>query len=206
MNPSSRIYVVDDDEAVRDSLSMLLETAGHEVRSFATGESFLAACNDQCEGCVILDVHMPDLDGAAVYRALQARGRHPPVIFLTAYGTIPLSVQAIKSGALDYLTKPVDGTLLLERVQEALRQDEQQRARDEANSELHERVATLTSREHDVMTLAVAGLTNKEIAKRLQISHRTVEIHRARVMQKTGANNLLELARIAETIDRPASS
>ncbi|MDE2342650.1 MAG: response regulator transcription factor [Betaproteobacteria bacterium] len=203
MKKNQRVYVVDDDEAVRHSLTMLLETAGYTAKEFASGEAFLASCSETCEGCVILDVHMPGMDGVAVYQALQAKGRHPPVIFLTAYGTIPMSVKAIKSGALDYLTKPVDGTLLLERVQEALRQDERLRAHEAVNSEMQERLASLTSREHDVMTLAVAGFTNKEIAQRLQISHRTVEIHRARVMHKTGATNLLELARLAETSPIP---
>ncbi|MDE1942168.1 MAG: response regulator transcription factor [Betaproteobacteria bacterium] len=203
MKKNQRVYVVDDDEAVRHSLIMLLETAGYTASEFASGEAFLASCSENCEGCVILDVHMPGMDGVAVYQALQAKGRHPPVIFLTAYGTIPMSVKAIKSGALDYLTKPVDGTLLLERVQEALRQDERLRAHDAVNCEMQERLASLTSREHDVMTLAVAGFTNKEIAQRLQISHRTVEIHRARVMHKTGATNLLELARIAENSPTP---
>ncbi|MDE1989374.1 MAG: response regulator transcription factor [Betaproteobacteria bacterium] len=206
MKKNQRVYVVDDDEAVRHSLTMLLETAGYSASEFPSGESFLASCSDHCEGCVILDVHMPGMDGVAVYQALQSKGRHPPVIFLTAYGSIPMSVQAIKSGALDYLTKPVDGTLLLERVQEALRQDERLRAHDAVNSEMQERLSSLTAREHDVMDLAVAGLTNKEIAQRLQISHRTVEIHRARVMHKTGATNLLELARIAETTLRPGTS
>lgn len=206
MKKNQKVYVVDDDEAVRHSLTMLLETAGYSANEFASGESFLASCSDACEGCVILDVHMPGMDGVAVYKALQEKGRHLPVIFLTAYGSIPLSVQAIKSGALDYLTKPVDGTLLLERVQEALRQDERLRAHEAVNSEMQGRLSSLTSREHDVMELAVAGFTNKEIAQRLQISYRTVEIHRARVMHKTGATNLLELARIAETAVRPSSS
>ena len=200
MNGPDKVYVVDDDEAVRDALALLLETAGFTVQGFASAQAFLAVCNAECRGCIILDIKMPEMEGPALHRELLRRGILLPVIFLTAYGSITQSVQAIKAGALDFLTKPVDGSLLLERVREAMSQNLQHQAHSEQHRELLARLATLTTREREVMDLAVTGLTNKEIAQRLNISHRTVEIHRARVMHKTGASSLLALARIAETL------
>ncbi len=202
MNAPAKVYVVDDDEAVRDALALLLETAGFAVQGFSSAQAFLAVCNDECQGCIILDVKMPDMEGPALHRELLRRGILLPVIFLTAYGSITQSVQAIKNGAVDFLTKPVDGALLLDRVQEAMSQNIQRLEHSDAHRELLIRLATLTAREQEVMALAVTGLTNKEIALRLNISHRTVEIHRARVMHKTGASSLLALARIAESVGR----
>jgi FixJ family two-component response regulator len=200
MSPLAKVYVVDDDEAVRDALALLLETAGFAVQGFASAQAFLAACDAESQGCIILDVKMPEMEGPALHRELLRRGILLPVIFLTAYGSITQSVQAIKAGALDFLTKPVDGNLLLERVQEAMNQSMARQESSEVHRELLSRLSTLTVREQEVMALAVTGLTNKEIALRLNISHRTVEIHRARVMHKTGAASLLALARIAESI------
>ena len=200
MNALDTVYVVDDDEAVRDALALLLETAGFSVQGFASAQAFLAVCNAQCRGCIILDIKMPQMEGPALHRELLRRGVMLPVIFLTAYGSITQSVQAIKAGAVDFLTKPVEGNLLLERVREAMSQNLQHQAHSEHQRELVARLSSLTAREQEVMTLAVTGLTNKEIAQRLNISHRTVEIHRARVMHKTGAASLLALARIAESL------
>ncbi len=200
MNALAKVYVVDDDEAVRDALALLLETAGFAVQGFASAKAFLAVCNAESQGCIILDVKMPEMDGPALHKELLRRGLRLPVIFLTAYGSITQSVQAIKTGAVDFLTKPVDGNLLLERVREAMSQCSQRQEYSEAHRELLTRLSTLTAREQEVMALAVTGLTNKQIALRLNISHRTVEIHRARVMHKTGASSLLALARIAESV------
>ncbi|MHB8354227.1 MAG: response regulator transcription factor [Burkholderiales bacterium] len=199
MSEPAKVYVVDDDEAVRDALVLLLETAGFEVQGFASAQAFLAVCNAESRGCIILDIKMPEMDGPALHRELLQHGILLPVIFLTAYGSIIQSVQAIKAGALDFLTKPVEGGLLLERVREAMSQNLQRQEHSEVHRKLLARLATLTTREREVMALAVTGLTNKEIAQRLAISHRTVEIHRARVMHKTGAASLLALARIAES-------
>jgi FixJ family two-component response regulator len=200
MSTFAKVYVVDDDDAVRDALALLLETAGFAVQGFASAQAFLAVCNAESQGCIILDIKMPEMEGPALHRELLRRGILLPVIFLTAYGSITQSVQAIKAGALDFLTKPVDGNLLLERVREAMSQSVARQEHSEAHRELLARLSTLTTREQEVMALAVMGLTNKEIAIRLDISHRTVEIHRARVMHKTGAASLLALARIAESI------
>jgi PAS domain S-box-containing protein len=198
MSAQAPVYVVDDDAAVRDALTLLLESAGHSVETYSNPQAFLAACTPESRGCIILDVNMPVMDGPMLQEELLSRDIHLPVIFLSAHGNIPITVRAIKAGAVDFLTKPVEGDVLLDRVQTALEQNARMQEQTRAKRLLSARLANLTERERDVMTLAVAGHTNKEIAKRLDISYRTVEIHRARVMQKTGASNLLELARIAE--------
>jgi FixJ family two-component response regulator len=193
------VFVVDDDAAVRDSVSLLLETAGIPHRIFDSAEAFLRARLDSSAGCIILDVRMPGLSGPELQAELNERGVSLPIIFLTAHGDIPLTVRAIKAGAVDFLTKPVNGSVLLDRVQAALAQSVRLQEEASAQESLSRRMENLTDRERDVMALAVAGHPNKEIARLLGISHRTVEIHRARVMHKTGATNLLELARIAES-------
>jgi FixJ family two-component response regulator len=201
MSEPVRIFVVDDDAAVRDSLAMLLETAGHAVATFSGGRDFLDACTPGVTGCIILDVSMPDMDGPTLQEELARRGIRLPVIFLSGHGTIPTTVRTIKAGALDFLVKPVDGSVLLARVRDALARWSLLQEQAEIYQSVAARLATLTEREREVMALAVAGQTSKEIAQRLAISYRTVEIHRAHVMQKTGASNLLELARIAGTFE-----
>ncbi len=197
MNTQVWVFVVDDDEAVRDSLAMLLETAGYEAATFSTAQDFLDACPLDIMGCIILDVSMPGMDGPQLQEELARRGVGLPVIFLSGHGTIPATVRAIKAGALDFLTKPVDGAVLLDRVRTALEQCSVRREQEQLYQSIATRLATLSEREREVMALAIAGHTSKEIAQRLAISFRTVEIHRAHVMQKTGSSNLLELARIA---------
>jgi FixJ family two-component response regulator len=196
MNPPI-VFIVDDDAAVRDSLSMLCETAGLRVECHDCAESFLRAYRPDRTGCLILDVRLGPTSGPELHAELVRRGSHLPVIYLTAHGDIPMTVRAIKAGAVDFLTKPVDGGLLLERVQAALQQDAGRIARLEALAAQRRRLALLTPREREVMMLALSGSGSKAIAKRLGISHRTVELHRSRVLQKTGAGNLLELARLA---------
>jgi FixJ family two-component response regulator len=198
MNGNATVLVVDDDLAVRDSLTLLLEQEDFAVESFASAEAFLAACRFAPRSCAIVDIRMPGMDGMQLQAELSRRGVLLPVIFLTGHGDIPLSVRAIKAGAVDFLTKPVTGAALLESVQAALVESERLSTQSEANQTATARLACLTAREREVMALAVEGLPNKEIARRLGISHRTVEIHKARIMHKTGAETLLDLARIAE--------
>lgn len=198
MNDYATVFIVDDDPAVRDSLTLLLEQEDFSVESFASAEAFLAACRSTPRACVIVDIRMPGMDGMRLQDELSARGILLPVIFLTGHGDIPMSVRAIKAGAVDFLTKPVSGAALLESVGAALRESERLNTQAQANHTASTRVANLTEREREVMALAVDGLPNKEIARRLGISHRTVEIHKARVMHKTGAETVLDLARIAE--------
>lgn len=198
MTTQSCVFVVDDDDAVRDSLGLVFELADLAYQTFASAEHFLERYRPGQPGCLVLDVNMPGLDGHELQAELIRRHIHLPIIFLTAYGDIPMTVRAMKAGAIDFLTKPVSTELLLDRVRAALEI--------EINPATHattglipcNRLSSLTSRELEIMGLVVAGLTNKEIARHLGISHRTVEIHRAKVMEKTGATNLLELARIHE--------
>lgn len=197
MNGKATIYVVDDDPAVRDSLTLLLEQEEMTVEAFDSAEAFLAACRPTLQRCAIVDIRMPGMDGMQLQAELSRRGLDLPIIFLTGHGDIPMSVRAIKAGAVDFLTKPVTGAVLLDSVRQAMRESAQLSLRAEANQTATACVASLTDREREVMALAVAGLSNKEMARRLGISHRTVEIHRARVMHKTGAETVLDLARIA---------
>ncbi|HUX83330.1 MAG TPA: response regulator [Halothiobacillus sp.] len=193
------VYVVDDDPAIRDSLTLLLAQEDISVVAFASANTFLDAIDQtkpRC--CAIIDIRMPDLDGLQLQAEITQRGILLPVIFLTGHGDIPMSVRAIKSGAMDFLSKPVTGHALLESVHIALLESEQLLSRVEANHSARSSMESLTNRERDVMALAIEGLSNKEIARRLGISHRTVEIHRARVMHKIGAETLLDLVRIAE--------
>lgn len=198
MNTQVTVFVVDDDPAVRDSLTLLLEQEDIAVEAFDSAESFLAACAPARRGCAIVDMRMPGMDGLQLQAELSRRGVPLPIVFLTGHGDIPLSVRAMKAGAADFLTKPVTGAALLHSVEAALSECDRMRSQSEASQTAAARIASLTDREREVMALAVAGLPNKEIARRLDISHRTVEIHKARIMHKTGADTVLDLARVAE--------
>ena len=192
------VYVVDDDAMVRDALGALLASAGHTVQEFADGASLLAADLQSVHACVLLDLALPDMSGIDIHADLVRRGVRLPVIFLTGHGDVATAVRAVKAGAFDFLEKPVDGADLLERVSAAL---ETSRTSVPAppfdRALIEERLATLTRREREVMVLVATGLSNKEIGRRMAISHRTVEIHRTRMMHKMGASNLVELVGIA---------
>jgi FixJ family two-component response regulator len=198
MMNSETVFIIDDDASVRDSLSLLFEQEEITVKVFESAASFLAAV-DQTEPrcCAIIDIRMPDMDGMALHAELIRRGILLPIVFLTGHGDIPMSVRAIKAGAVDFLTKPVTSHDLLNSVHGALLESERIYAQHKANDEAQACLRILTEREHEVMLLVIEGLTNKEIGRRLGISYRTVEIHRSHVMQKTGAGSVLDLARIA---------
>ena len=196
MNPAI-VYIVDDDAAVRDSLGLLCETAGLRVECHASAESFLSAYRPGQAGCLVLDVRMGQMSGPELHAELVRRGSRLPVIYLTAHGDIPMTVRAMKAGAADFLTKPVDGAVLLDRVQAALSRNCELLLLQENLAAQHQRLTLLTPREREVMLLALAGHPNKAIANRLGISHRTVEIHRSRILQKTGTTSMLELTRFA---------
>jgi RNA polymerase sigma factor (sigma-70 family) len=198
MSPTPTVFVVDDDAAVRDGLALLLDTAGLAVETYDGAAPFLAACSPGLAGCLILDVRMPEMGGPELQAELIRRGVDLPIIFLTAHGDIPTTVQAMKAGAMDFLTKPVVGAELLERVRAAFEKSARLREQASARDSLRERLEGLTGREREIMKLVADGLPNKEIARSLGISHRTVEVHRARVMQKTGVTNLVELSRLAQ--------
>lgn len=189
------VFIIDDDAAVRDGLSLLLEAAGFAVQTFAGGKDFLAVVDPEAVGCLILDVRMPQMSGPDLQTNLRNQGVNLPIIFLTGYGDIPLAVKTIQAGAVDFLTKPVNSHQLLDCVHAALALNAKQREQNAANRELCERLESLTEREREVLTLAVDGYPNKKIAKFLGISVRTVEHHRSNILLKTSAANLLELAR-----------
>lgn len=196
----AQVFLVDDDPAVRDSLSLLIESEGYEVSSFADPGSFLVACGPDIRGCAVIDLKMPDMDGLELQAEMARRGLAIPVIFLTGFGDIPTSVKAIKGGAVDFLTKPVSGVELLRSVASALELAQKRIGPSSRYQGVESRLASLTDREQSVMRLAVAGLSNKEIARQLGISHRTVEIHKAHVMRKTGAGTIIDLVRMAGQI------
>jgi FixJ family two-component response regulator len=197
---SATVFIVDDDAAVRDGLGLLCETAGLQVSCHASAESFLESFRPDQSGCLVLDVRMGGMSGPELHAELNRRGSHLPIVYLTAHGDIPMTVRAMKAGAADFLTKPVDGAEFLEHVQAALRLGSERHAQHKSQAEQRQRLAELTPREQEIMQLALAGHANKVIAKQLGISHRTVEVHRSRILRKTGAGNLLELAQLA--VDR----
>lgn len=199
--PNARVFIVDDDAAIRDSLSLMIEQENIAVQAFDSAETFLAAYQPECSGCAIIDIRMSGMDGIELHETLLKRNILLPIIFLTGHGDIPMSVQAMKAGAVDFLTKPVGREKLLIAIRAALLQSERLISKNANHQEALSHLAGLTDRERDVMLLAVQGLPNKHIARLLGISHRTVEIHKSKIMQKTGAVNLLDLARIAHEGD-----
>jgi len=199
------VHVVDDDASVRESLTMLLESAGFSVRAYDSAPAFLVAASDRRAGCVLTDVQMPGLDGLELQRHLAERGIRLPVIVMTGHGDVPIAVEALKAGATDFLEKPFDDEHLLTAVASAIATS--QRAHDEAAAVagITARLATLTPREREVLEGLVAGHPNKTIAYDLGSSPRTVEVHRARVMEKMGARSLPELVRMTIAVDRAAA-
>ena len=196
----ARVFLVDDDDAVRVALNRLLSSAGFAVVPCATAEELLSDPRVQDGGCIILDLRLPGRDGLEVQSDLARRGVTLPVIFLTAHGDVSASVRALKSGALDFLEKPVDGDVLISAVASALERDAQSRAAATSLQHLRDLVATLSRREHEVFVGVAAGKLNKHIAAALGITETTVKFHRHRTMQKLGVDSSAQLARIAEQL------
>ncbi|UTN94944.1 response regulator transcription factor [Serratia plymuthica] len=195
------VDVVDDDHSVRQSIVRLLNSAGYSAVDFDCAEAFLSHSFPAIPGCIILDMRMPSGDGFEVTDALKASGREMPVIFLTGYGTIPLSVQAMKAGAHEFLTKPVASDDLLKAVQEALNLAAENSDQLREHYELKQRHLTLTPREQEVLELTIKGLMNKQIAAELGVSEITVKVHRRRVMDKMQVRSLADLVRDAERLN-----
>jgi two-component system response regulator FixJ len=200
MNRVDTVFVVDDEASVREGLRLLLEAEGFRVAAYASARDMLDAVDPQCRGCVILDLDMPDMDGMALQQALSARDIELPVIFLTAKGDIQTAVQAMKEGAVDFLEKPATAEKILERISAAIGEDARRRSTEPHVLETRQRYERLTAREREVMVLVVCGLANKLVARRLDISVRTAEGHRFRVMEKMQAASLEQLVAMAQAI------
>ncbi len=195
------VFIVDDDPAVRDSLTLMIEQAGISVQSFVSAQAFLSAYKPSFFGCIIIDIQMPEMDGLQLQNELVSRKSLLPIIFLTGHGDIPMSVRAIKAGAIDFLTKPVTREKLLSCVRSAFAEAEKKINDAAQKQNALACMDKLTQREKEVMSLAVQGNSNKEIAACLGISHRTVEIHKSNIMRKTDSVSLLDLVRITRESD-----
>ena len=195
MGAMNSVHVVDDDAAVRDSLCVLLASAGFLVQTYDSAVAFLATAAGLA-GCVLTDVRMPEMDGLELQQRLSQRNIHLPVIVMTGQGDVPLAVRAMKAGAVDFLEKPFDDAALLDAVRRALAESRRREESESASAETSRRLAALTPREREVLDLLVVGLSNKAIAIELGASPRTIEVHRARVFEKLSARSLPDLVRL----------
>lgn len=194
--PTPTVFVVDDDNAVRNSLRLLLKSVGLASQPLGSAAEFLETYRPSQPGCLVLDVRMPGMSGLELQRELNLRGATIPVIFITGHGDIPMAVEAMQQGAFDFLAKPFRDQELIDRVQRALAKDGTTRAALKERERIRERLESLTPREREVLSLMTQGKPNKIMAHELGVSQRTVEIHRARVMEKSGASSLAQLVRM----------
>ncbi|MEL6729407.1 MAG: response regulator [Pseudomonadota bacterium] len=195
--PDRTVFLVDDDEAIRHSASFMLRHAGFIVKTYPDGISFLDQITDENDGCILLDVRMPGMDGLAVQNVLNKRGINMPVIILTGHGDVPVAVEAMKSGAIEFLEKPYEKRALVGAIENAFTLLDNQAAVDKRSADAKAKLTSLTPREMEVLECLVAGMTNKGIAQALSISPRTVEIHRAHMMEKLQADSLSNALRFA---------
>ena len=200
MSDTQVVHVVDDDVAVRDSLKMLLTSVGLSCQVHESGAAFLADFDESVSGCIVADIRMPGMSGLELQAKLNESETEVPLIFITGHGDVPMAVDAMKAGALDFIQKPFRDQELLDRINQALAKDDNRRKTGEAEQDVLERLESLTPREREVMDRVVRGEANKVIALDLGVSQRTVEIHRARVMQKMGARSLAQLVRMASQV------
>lgn len=197
----SIVFVIDDDPSIREAIESLIRSVGMHVQTFASAQEFMASTRPEAPACLVLDVRMPGLSGLDLQRELLDSGIRIPVIFITGHGDIPMSVRAMKAGAVEFLTKPFRDQDLLDAISQALERDRMLRTQHAEIAELRRRFEQLTPREREVMQLVVSGLLNKQIAARLNISEITVKLHRHQVMEKMKAESLAELVRISEKLN-----
>ena len=198
------VFLVDDDASVRRALARLIKSAGHQVQTFASAREFLGTNADTEEAaCLVLDVRMPGLTGIDLQRELQTMNRNLPIVFITGHGDIPMSVNAMKAGAVDFLQKPVKDKDLLKAIEQSLARAAKDQSQREEIDQIQKRVESLTPRELEVMALVVTGMLNKQIAFKLGTVEKTIKVHRARVMDKMGVGSIAELVRITEKIKIP---
>ena len=200
------VFLIDDDARMRAALERLLKSVGLRAESFATPQDFLRHKLPDVAGCLVLDVRLPGMSGLEVQRKLNEKRVRIPIIFITGHGDIPMTVEAMKSGAVDFLTKPFRDQDLVDAIQQALKRDDELRQQQAEIAQLQERYAKLTTRERDVMRLVVSGMLTKQIASTLALSEVTATVHRGHVMRKMHANSPAELGRIAEKLKLPTTT
>lgn len=195
-DPRTTVFIIDDDEGMRESLAFLVESVGLHAEAFDSAEAFLEHHDPAMRGCILLDVRMPGMGGIELQQRLHADHAHPPVILLTAHGDVQMAVRAMRAGAFDFIEKPCNDQDLIDRIHKAIRHDAKSRLDRTAAREIERRVSELSPREREVMELVIDGMLNKQIAAALDISIKTVEVHRSRVMEKMQADGLAELVRM----------
>jgi FixJ family two-component response regulator len=192
------VFIVDDDSSVRRSLERLIQSVGLAAKSFASAKEFLQSGHGEETGCLVLDVRMPEVSGLELQGKMSSAGILLPIIFISGHSTVPMSVRAMKAGALDFLQKPFDEQDLLETIYRAIDRSRQERAQREELKELETRIHSLTPKEHEVFVWVITGMPNKNIADKLATAEKTIKVHRASIMKKMGAQSVADLVRMAE--------